>query len=117
MKLIVEFDNKKSAIVNSIDRMTMLLNTNRCVDGSDDDDGVVELLAGLCRRGPMYDDEIFAVNYVADEIVGDASDFRLKIQTKKNRKLSIVDRWSLLIKGKSLSFNNTKFLIQSHKHS
>lgn len=51
----------------------------RCADGNDDDDDVVELLAELCRRGPMYDDEIFAVNYVADEIVDDAFDFRLKI--------------------------------------
>lgn len=29
----------------------------------------------------MYGDEIFAVNYVADGIVGDAFDFRLKIET------------------------------------
>lgn len=77
---LIKFDNnnknRQSSSI-SIDRITMLLHTNRCVDGSDDDDGVVELLAGLCRRGPMYDDEIFVVNYVADEIVGDASDFRL----------------------------------------
>lgn len=60
-------------------------NTNRCADGNDDD-GVVELLAGLCRRGPMYDDEIFAVNYVADEIVGDAFDFRLQMEMKAHTK-------------------------------
>lgn len=40
-------------------------------------DGVVELSDESYRRGPMFFDEIFAVNYVVDEIVGGIFDFLL----------------------------------------